>query len=53
MILCGERVDAETAQRIGLVEEVVDSGERVDGGAGPGGEGRESRVRPPWLPARA
>ena len=27
MILCGERIDAETAQRIGLAEEVVDSGE--------------------------
>lgn len=27
MILCGERLDAETAQRIGLVEQVVDHGE--------------------------
>ena len=27
MILCGERVDSETALRIGLVEQVVDSGE--------------------------
>ena len=27
MILCGERVDADTALRIGLVEQVVDSGE--------------------------
>ena len=27
MILCGERIDAETALRIGLVEQVVDSGE--------------------------
>ncbi|MAY39397.1 MULTISPECIES: enoyl-CoA hydratase [Spongiibacter] len=27
MILCGERIDAETAQRIGLAEEVVDTGE--------------------------
>ncbi len=27
MILCGERVDAETALRIGLVEQVVDTGE--------------------------
>jgi enoyl-CoA hydratase/carnithine racemase len=27
MILCGERVDAETALRIGLIEQVVDSGE--------------------------
>ena len=27
MILCGERLDADTAQRIGLVEQVVDSGE--------------------------
>ena len=27
MILCGERVNAETAQRIGLVEQVVDTGE--------------------------
>ena len=26
MILCGERVDADTAARIGLVEEVVDTG---------------------------
>ncbi len=26
MILCGERVDAATAERIGLVEEVVDTG---------------------------
>ena len=28
MILCGERVNAETAERIGLVEEVVATGER-------------------------
>ena len=27
MILCGEHVDAETAERIGLVEEVVATGE--------------------------
>ncbi len=27
MILCGERIDAQTAQRIGLVEEVVDTGQ--------------------------
>jgi enoyl-CoA hydratase/carnithine racemase len=27
MLLCGERIDAETALRIGLVEQVVDSGE--------------------------
>ena len=27
MILCGERVDAETALRIGLVEQLVDTGE--------------------------
>jgi enoyl-CoA hydratase/carnithine racemase len=27
MVLCGERVDAETAQRIGLVEQVVAKGE--------------------------
>ena len=27
MILCGERIDAETALRIGLVEQVVDTGE--------------------------
>jgi len=27
MILCGERVDADTALRIGLVEQVVDTGE--------------------------
>ena len=30
MILCGERVDAATAERIGLVEEVVASGAAVD-----------------------
>ena len=30
MILCGERVDAETAQKIGLVEEVVPSGAAKD-----------------------
>lgn len=30
MILCGERVDAETAERIGLVEEVVDSGKSLE-----------------------
>ena len=30
MILCGERVDAETAQRIGLVEEVVAKGEGLN-----------------------
>ncbi len=29
MILCGERVDAATAQRIGLVEEVVDTGQAL------------------------
>lgn len=29
MILCGERVDATTAERIGLVEEVVDRGQSV------------------------
>ncbi|MBV1777236.1 enoyl-CoA hydratase [Burkholderiaceae bacterium DAT-1] len=29
MILCGERVDAETALRIGLVEEVVPTGEAL------------------------
>ena len=28
MILCGERVNAETAERIGLVEEVVATGGR-------------------------
>lgn len=27
MILCGERIDAETALRIGLIEQVVDTGE--------------------------
>ncbi len=27
MILCGERINAETAQQIGLVEEVVDTGQ--------------------------
>ena len=27
MILCGERINAETAQRIGLAEELVDTGE--------------------------
>ncbi len=30
MILCGERVDAQTALRIGLVEEVVDQGQGVE-----------------------
>lgn len=30
MILCGERVDAETALRIGLVQEVVESGSALD-----------------------
>lgn len=30
MILCGERVDAATALRIGLVEEVVDTGKALD-----------------------
>lgn len=30
MILCGERVDADTAQRIGLVEEVVEQGGALD-----------------------
>ncbi|MFP6805755.1 MAG: enoyl-CoA hydratase [Pseudomonadales bacterium] len=30
MILCGERVDAETALRIGLVEEVVEKGTAVE-----------------------
>jgi enoyl-CoA hydratase/carnithine racemase len=30
MILCGERVDAETAQRISLVEEVVETGAALD-----------------------
>lgn len=30
MILCGERVDAETALRIGLVEEVVETGEAFE-----------------------
>ena len=29
MILCGERVDADTALDIGLVEEVVDRGQAV------------------------
>ncbi|RLA45948.1 MAG: enoyl-CoA hydratase [Gammaproteobacteria bacterium] len=30
MILCGERIDATTAERIGLVEEVVGRGEALD-----------------------
>ncbi len=30
MILCGERIDAATAQRIGLVEEVVGRGEALE-----------------------
>ena len=30
MILCGERVDAQTARSIGLVEEVVDRGQALD-----------------------
>jgi enoyl-CoA hydratase/carnithine racemase len=29
MILCGERIDAETAERIGLAEEVVDAGQAL------------------------
>jgi len=29
MILCGERVDASTAERIGLIEEVVDKGQAL------------------------
>ncbi len=29
MILCGERLDAQTAERIGLVEEVVDTGQAL------------------------
>lgn len=29
MILCGERISAETAERIGLVEEVVDKGQAL------------------------
>ncbi len=32
MILCGERVNAETALRIGLVEEVVDAGQALGRG---------------------
>lgn len=32
MILCGERVNAETAARIGLVEEVVDAGQSLGRG---------------------
>lgn len=30
MILCGERIDAETAERIGLVEEVVPKGDSLE-----------------------
>ncbi len=30
MILCGERIDAATAEKIGLVEEVVEPGESLD-----------------------
>ena len=30
MILCGERVNASTAERIGLVEEVVGKGEALE-----------------------
>jgi enoyl-CoA hydratase/carnithine racemase len=30
MILCGERIDAATAERIGLVEEVVGRGEALE-----------------------
>ncbi len=30
MILCGERINASTAERIGLVEEVVGNGEALE-----------------------
>jgi enoyl-CoA hydratase/carnithine racemase len=30
MILCGERIDATTAEKIGLAEEVVGTGEALD-----------------------
>jgi enoyl-CoA hydratase/carnithine racemase len=30
MILCGERVDADTALRIGLVEQIVDRGDALE-----------------------
>ncbi|HIG41667.1 MAG: enoyl-CoA hydratase [bacterium] len=30
MVLCGERIDAETALRIGLVEEIVEKGESLE-----------------------
>ncbi|MCP1366968.1 enoyl-CoA hydratase, partial [Halomonas sp. BBD48] len=30
MILCGEQVDAETAERIGLVEEIVETGQALE-----------------------
>ena len=36
MILCGERVDAQTAEKIGLVEEVVDTGQAKGRAAGIG-----------------
>ena len=30
MILCGERIDAATAEKIGLIEEVVEQGQALD-----------------------
>lgn len=30
LILCGEQIDTETAQRIGLIEQIVDTGQALD-----------------------
>ncbi len=50
MILCGERVNAETAERIGLVEAVVEKGEAL-ATAKPGP--RTWGVKVPWRSPRA
>jgi enoyl-CoA hydratase/carnithine racemase len=52
MILCNERIDAATAERIGLVEEVVDAGTaRARALASP--PRRRSRAPAPWRAASA
>ena len=47
MILCGERIDARTAERIGLVEEVVAKGQALDAALKLAEKPRASR-RPRW-----